>query len=178
MDPAKLSRLVESLLFVSDGPLELERMQQILEVERGDLDAAVAALTESYKNRGISLQRKGEALQLATAPEAAPYVDRLLGIQQSVRLSSAALETLAIVAYRQPITRAAIETVRGVNCDRALSTLQARGLVCEVGRLETIGRPMLFGTTFEFLEYFGLESLEQLPPLEKVVASPFQGGLG
>jgi segregation and condensation protein B len=168
MDQDKLCRLVESLLFVSDGPLELTRIQQILEIEREELDNAVATLARSYENRGIALQRKGDALQLASAPEAAPYVDKLLGVQQSVKLSTAALETLAIVAYRQPITRAAIEAIRGVNSERALGTLQARGLVCEVGRLETIGRPMLFGTTFEFLEYFGLRSLEELPPLEIV----------
>ncbi len=175
----ELSGLIESLLFVSDGPLEIAKIQQILEAERGEIDEAITGLAESYKDRGICLQRKGDSVQLATAPEAGPYVDKLLGVQQSVKLSPAALETLAIVAYRQPITRSSIESVRGVNCDRAVSTLQARGLICEVGRMESIGRPVLFGTTFEFLQYFGLETLDQLPPLEEPKSHlPLGEGLG
>ncbi|MCL5264824.1 MAG: SMC-Scp complex subunit ScpB [Chloroflexi bacterium] len=166
MEPKNLRNAVESLVFASDGPLELSRLQRILEIERDELEQAIAALAEEYAERGIRLQRHGDSLQMVSAPETTPYLEKLLGVQQSVRLSRAALETLAIVAYHQPITRPAIETVRGVNCDRALSALQARGLIREVGRLETAGRPILFGTTFEFLQYFGLESLDQLPPLE------------
>jgi segregation and condensation protein B len=99
-------------------------------------------------------------------PEAAPYIEKLLGLQRTGRLSAAAFETLALVAYRQPITRAAIEAVRGVNSDGVLRTLLSHGLIEEVGRLEQLGRPILYGTTFAFLQQFGLESLRDLPPLE------------
>jgi segregation and condensation protein B len=109
------------------------------------------------------LQRQGDGLQLVTHPRAAAVVQRFLGLETSARLSTAALETLAIVAYRQPVTRAHIEAIRGVNPDYALATLTARGLVEEVGRLNAVGRPALFGTTFEFLRAFGLRSLDDLP---------------
>lgn len=165
MEQPGLPQLVESLLFVSGEPLEVRRLQQLLEVEREPLEQAIEALAQQCQSRGLRLQRNGEALQLVTAPEAAPFVEKLLGFPGSAKLSPAALETLAVIAYEQPVTRARIEAIRGVNCDRALATLQARGLICEVGRLETVGRPVLFGTTFEFLQYFGLEAVDQLPPL-------------
>lgn len=123
------------------------------------------ALAVQLADRGIRLQRHGDQVQLVTAPEAAPAVERFLGLEGAVRLSSAALETLAVIAYRQPVTRAQIEQVRGVSADRAIATLLAHGLIEEVGRLETVGRPALFGTTVEFLEHFGLQSLADLPPL-------------
>lgn len=165
MKRAGLPQLLESLLFVSDGPAEVQRLEQVLEIEREELEQAIEALAEQCRSRGVRLQRHRDALQLVTAPEAAPYVEKLLGSQGNAKLSTAALETLAIVAYEQPVTRARIEAIRGVNCDRALATLQARNLICEVGRLETVGRPVLFGTTFEFMEYFGLESMDQLPSI-------------
>jgi segregation and condensation protein B len=112
------------------------------------------------------LQRKGDRVQLASAPEAAPYIERFLGLDLTARLSPAALEVLAIVAYRQPITRAQIEAVRGVSCDAVLRTLVSRGLLEEVGRLEQAGRPILYGTTFQFLQHFGLNTLSDLPPLK------------
>lgn len=164
-----LQVLLESLLFVSDGPVTLRRLAQVLDATVEELEEAAQGLARACRDRGIRLQRHGESLQLVTAPEASAYVERLLGSQQTGKLSPAALETLAIIAYQQPVTRSTIEAIRGVNSDRVLSTLEARGLVCEVGRQETVGRPVLFGTTFEFLQYFGLESLEQLPPLEKKV---------
>lgn len=123
------------------------------------------ALAVQLADRGIRLQRHGDQVQLVTAPEAAAAVERFLGLEGAVRLSSAALETLAVIAYRQPVTRAQIEQVRGVSADRAIATLLAHGLIEEVGRLETVGRPALFGTTVEFLEHFGLQSLADLPPL-------------
>ncbi|MBI4321539.1 MAG: SMC-Scp complex subunit ScpB [Chloroflexi bacterium] len=172
MELDQLCCLVESLLFASDGPIEVSRLQQVLEVEKDQLDQALEVMAAQSHARGIRLQRLGQAVQVVTAPEAAPYVEKLLGVQQNGRLSPAAIETLAIVAYQQPITRAGIEAVRGVNSDRALTTLQARGLVAEVGRLDTVGRPMLFGTTFEFLQCFGLDSLDQLPPLQEEGVSP------
>jgi segregation and condensation protein B len=118
------------------------------------------------ENRGVRLQRKGDKVQLVTRPETAAYVERFMGLEHTGRLSQAALETLAIIAYRQPCTRAQIEVVRGVNCDGVLSTLLTKGLIEEMGRLETVGHPFLYGTTFAFLQHFGLKGLGDLPPLE------------
>ena len=157
--------LLETLLFVADGPVDLTRLQRALDVDRPTLEAALASLTATYQRRGVRIQRKGDDVTLVSAPEAAECVERFLGLADSGRLSAAAMETLAIVAYRQPVTRTQIEAIRGVNADYALRALMARNLVQEVGRLETVGRPAIFGTTFEFLQYFGLESLDQLPDI-------------
>ena len=165
--PEDLETLLESLLFVSDGPVTIRRLAQVLEVNEEGVKQAMASLAQTYQGRGIRLLRHGDSLQMVTAPNAGPYVERLLGMEQSSKLSTAALETLSIIAYQQPVTRATVESIRGVNSDRAIATLLARGLVCEVGRMETVGRPILVGTTVDFLQYFGLEDLAQLPPLER-----------
>jgi segregation and condensation protein B len=123
-------------------------------------------LSEDYAKRGLRLQRKGNRVQLVSAPQAAPYIERFLGLSLSGKLSVAALETLAIIAYKQPVTRPQIEAIRGVSSDGVLRTLISKGLIEEVGRLETVGHPVLFGTTFEFLQYFGLDSLDGLPSLD------------
>jgi segregation and condensation protein B len=164
---ADLPMLLESLLFVAAEPTPISRLAQTLEVSDEDIEAALSelAMTYSQNRRGLRLQWKKGRVQLASAPEAAPLIERFLGLELSSKLSSAALETLAVIAYRQPLTRADIEAVRGVNCEGVLRTLVARGLVEVVGRLEQAGRPILYGTTFQFLQYFGLESLEALPPL-------------
>lgn len=163
MDPAAQ---VEALLFVADEPTTVQRLAEVLERPRPVVEAALADLRQILRGRGIRLQRKGDRVQLVTAPELAPLVERFLGLEYSGRLSTAALETLAIVAYRQPITRAQIEAIRGVNCDGVLRTLLRRGLIQEVGRLEQVGRPIVYGTTMEFLQYFGLEDWRDLPPLD------------
>ena len=131
-----------------------------------EVEEALEQLKEEFQNRGLRLQRHGKKVQLVSAPELTDYIERLLGLSISGRLSTAALETLAIVAYRQPITRPDIEAIRGVNSDGVLRTLLSKGLVEEVGRLDTVGHPMLFGTTFEFLRFFGLEELKDLPELK------------
>ena len=156
---------IEALLFVAEKPVAVAALANMLEASQDDVRAALHTLEQSLAGRGIRLMRTGESYQLTTAPEYAADVERFLGVQLGSKLSTAALETLAIIAYRQPLTRAAIEAIRGVNADRALATLLGRGLVTEVGRLETVGRPVLFGTTPEFLQFFGIASLEQLPPL-------------
>ena len=115
----------------------------------------------------MRLQRSGNRVQLVTAPELAPSVERFLGLEARARLSRAALETLAIIAYRQPITRPKIESIRGVGSDSVLRTLLSVGLIEEVGRAPTVGRPILYSTTFEFLQHFGLRSLEELPALDE-----------
>ena len=163
----ELPRLIESLLFVAGSPTAVGRLAQVFRVDEPTVEAALSRLAASYvsEHRGLTLQRKGDHVQLTTVPEAGPHIERFLGLDLTTRLSQAALESLALVAYRQPITRAQIEAIRGVNCDGVLRTLLARGLVEPVGRLEQAGRPFLYGTTFQFLQYFGLDSLEQLPSL-------------
>ncbi len=162
----ELKRSVESVLFVAEEPVRVEQLAAALEAPADLVEAALAALEQEYQGRGIRLQRHGPRVQLVSAPEAAPLVRRFLGLEQTSKLSPAALEALAIVAYRQPVTRAELEAVRGVNSDSVLRTLVGRGLIEEVGRLEQAGRPFLYGTTFLFLQHFGLQSLDQLRPLE------------
>lgn len=158
--------LVESLLFVADGPVTISQLATVLEMEEAAIEEILEQLSREYEQRGFRLQRLGNRVQMVSAPEAAPYIQRFLGLEITDRLSPAALETLAIVAYRQPITRAQIESIRGVSSDSVLRTLMRKGLIEEVGRLEQVGRPILYGTTMEFLQHFGLQSLDDLPPLE------------
>lgn len=158
--------LVESLLFVADEPVHVERLATVLGVDIEQVETALHDLAHLYDGRGIRIQRKGQQAQMVTAPESAEYVRRFLGLDLNGKLTPAALETLAIIAYRQPVTRAQIESIRGVNSDSVLRTLINRGLIEEQGRLEQAGRPIVYGTTFEFLQQFGLLSLDQLPPLE------------
>lgn len=165
VSPDTLVEHLVALLFVSDRPLAVQTAAAVLEVSPDHLEQAIALL-QADPPRGLILQRNNGHIQLATAPGSARYVQRLLGLPSHARLSGPALEVLAIVAYRQPVTRMEIEAIRGVNSDRVLATLQARGLIEEVGRGETVGRPVLFGTTLAFLEMMGLSSLEELPPLE------------
>jgi segregation and condensation protein B len=162
---AELVAHLTALLFVADEPLDLASLARVLEVRPVALEWAADALAERPP-AGLILQRDGKRLQLATDPAAAHYVRRLKGQSEAQRLSRAALEVLTVVAYRQPTTRVEIEAVRGVNSDHALDTLLSRGLVAELGRRDSIGRPMLFGTTLEFLRLAGLRSLGELPPLE------------
>lgn len=159
----ELESLIESLLFVADRPVTVENLAAALEVSGEEVESALEGLAARYAERGIRLQRHGDRLQLVSAPEAGPYVERFLGLEASSRLSSAALETLSIVAYRQPVTRAQIEAIRGVNSDGVLRSLVRRGLLEETGRVEAVGRPILYGTTFEFLQQFGLQGTDDLP---------------
>ena len=161
-----LPAAIEGLLFVADSPVSVGRLAEALEVTPAQVEHALAELENDSAHRGMRLQRAGNRVQLVTAPELAPSVERFLGLEARTRLSRAALETLSIVAYRQPITRPEIESVRGVGSDSVLRTLLSVGLIEEVGRAVTVGRPILYGTTFEFLQHFGLCRLEELPPLE------------
>lgn len=157
--------IIESLLFVAGRPLTRAELRKLLEVDEELLVTALEWLAESLRQggRGIRLQLLGEQVQLVTAPENARYVAALLGLPMTAKLTSAALETLAVISYRQPITRSQIEAIRGVNSDRALASLLQYGLVAEIGRAQTVGRPALFATTPEFLQFFGLSRLEELP---------------
>ena len=164
----QLGAAIESLLFVSGRPLQRVELRKLLGIDETRLTEVLQGLENDLasQERGVRLQRLGEQVQLVTAPENARYVAALLGLPMTARLTPAALETLAVIAYRQPITRSQIESVRGVNSDRALASLIQHGLVVEVGRAQTVGRPALFATTAEFLQQFGLTSLEQLPHIE------------
>jgi segregation and condensation protein B len=143
-------------------------LAEALQVTPGQVEHALDDLETTYAERGLRLQRAGSRVQLITAPEMAPSIERFLGLEVRTRLSRAAVETLAIIAYRQPITRPEIEAIRGVGSDSVLRTLVSLGLIDEVGRAPTVGHPILYGTTFEFLQHFGLRSLEEMPPLEEV----------
>jgi len=158
--------VLEAVLFVADGPVAIADLAKVMKTEPEVITEALDRLSDRLRSRGIRLQSDGDRVRLASAPEAAPYLEEFLGVVAASRLSNAALETLAIVAYHQPVTRARIEAVRGVNCDGVLRTLVARNLLQSVGRLEQAGRPLLYGTTFEFLDHFGLHSVDELPPIE------------
>ena len=132
----------------------------------------MAELADYYQRslRGVRLQRFNDKVQLVSAPAAAPFIETFLNLDNTTRLSTPALETLAVIAYRQPVTRAQIEAVRGVDCSGVLRSLMQRGLVAEVGRMEGIGRPILYGVTELFMQHFGLMGIEELPPLEETEA--------
>jgi len=161
----KVKLAVESLLFVAQEPVDVAVLARSLHLKDGEVLAAIESLAEDCRQRGVRIQTSGNLVQMATAPEAARYVENFLNMDYHQRLSTAGLETLAIVAYRQPITRAGIEAIRGVNSDGAVATLLARDLIEETGRARTPGRPALLGTTVRFLEHFGLEKPSDLPPL-------------
>ena len=156
---------LESLLFVASGPTPISRLARVLDLTPAQTEALLLRLDESLIGRGLCLQWNAHQVQLTTAPEAGALVERFLGLESVTRLSQAALEVLAIVAYQQPVIRPQIDQLRGVNSDGALRTLLGKGLIQELGRQETPGRPILYGTTPEFLQHFGLRSLAQLPPL-------------
>ena len=162
----QLVKIIEGLLFIAPEPVSINYLASVVNCSAGRLEQSLQQLKEDSQNRGIRLQRQGNKVQLVSAPELTDYIEQFLGLTASGKLSTPALETLAIVAYRQPITRPQIEAIRGVNSDGVLRTLISKGLVEEVGRLESVGHPALFGTTFEFLRYFGVESMDDLPELE------------
>jgi segregation and condensation protein B len=167
---AQIATAIESVLFVSGRPLERTELRKLLDIDDERLTQGLYTLEHELEShaRGIRLQRLGTQVQLVTAPEHARFIAALLGLPMTARLTTAAMETLSVIAYRQPVTRAQIETIRGVNSDRALASLIQHALVTEVGRAQTVGRPTLFATTPEFLQQFGLTSLDQLPQVELV----------
>ncbi len=165
------SRL-EALLFVSAGPVDASHLGSALGVTAKDVERALEELRLELQNRGVRLEHHRAGYQLTSAPQAAAEVERLLNLETTSRLTRAALEVLAIIAYEQPVTRPHIDSIRGVNSDSALQTLLRYGLIEETGRSEGPGRPILYATTSEFLQHFGLGSLEQMPPLAPVQMPP------
>lgn len=176
LDTDALRSALESVLYVAGRPLQYSELRKLLLVDDKRLREGLLALQRECDEhkRGIRLQRMEDQVQFVSAPENARFVAALLGLPTQTKLTTASLETLAVVAYRQPITRSQIEAIRGVNSDRALASLLQHGLVIEVGRASTVGRPALFGTTPEFLQHFGLGSLEALPKPEVPVADAIE----
>ena len=171
MELEEYKAIVEGLLFASgDEGLTRKKIGTLLEISQKELNDILEDLKQDYQSshRGITIMDSHGVLHLTTKPEHASYYKRLIDSPGNTRLSQAALETLAIVAYQQPITRIEIDDLRGVKSDRAVQTLVTRGLIEEKGRKEAIGRPVLFGTTKDFLIYFGLTSLSELPPLSEL----------
>lgn len=168
MEQAELPKIVEAILFVSGEPVELEALERALEVTTLELSAALDELESGYdrERRGLRLLRFGGHVQLGTRSDYAPYIEKLLQPVQKQTLSQAVMETLAVIAYKQPVTRGEIEAVRGVKCDYSVQSLMNKRLICEVGRKETLGRPILYGTTDEFLRHFGISSLAELPTVD------------
>lgn len=167
-----LEALVESILFVASGPISVGRIARTLDITPAVAHKLLTDLENDYAGRGLRLQWQGNDVQITTAPEAGAIVERFLGLESTSRLSQAALEVLSIVAYMQPVTRPDIDDIRGVNSDGALRTLLSKGLLEEVGRMDTPGRPILYGTTPQFLQAFGLASVEEMPPLPEREAEP------
>jgi len=163
--------IIESLLFVSGEPLNIKEIASIIECSVKFAEELLAEFSEFYneERRGIKLIRINDSYQLVTKEENSTYVQKLLKTNSRQSLSQAALETLAIIAYNQPITRISIDEIRGVKSDRAVQTLVERNLIKDVGRLEVAGRPILYTTTEEFLKYFGLTNIGEMPSLEEIL---------
>ena len=160
-----LSAIIEAILFVSGDPVRVDALAHAMNLTTSELNAALAALSDhlALENRGIQLNRSGETVFLSICPKYAKPVEDFLQPLQKQPLSQAVLETLSIIAYRQPVTKGDIEAVRGVKCDYSVQSLLNKGFIEEVGRRETLGRPILYGTTDKFLQHFGLETLNDLP---------------
>jgi segregation and condensation protein B len=171
MDIEKVKSILESLLFVNERPIQLTEISRILELKNKEIKQAFEILKDEYKNRdsGIAIVSVAGGYQMCSAPFNEPWIKKMYSHQNKQKLSTASLETLAIIAYKQPITRVEIEEIRGVNVDGVVRKLGELGLVKTAGRKEVVGKPFLYITTRKFLEYFGINSLEDLPNLEEFV---------
>lgn len=169
-----LAAQLEALLYAAGEPATLAALTTALDATPSEVEAALEELTSLYAVRGIRVQRNGNRVQLVTAPEIAERVQKFLGLEEINRLSSAAMETLAIIAYNQPVTKPQLEMIRGVNCDGVIQTLSTRNLIQELGRADTVGHPMRYGVSFDFLQYFGLRGVHDLPPVENLDTLPVE----
>lgn len=167
MDKKEVKGIIEAILFASGDPVNIRDLCSILNMERKDVTLIIKEMGDWYnfERRGIQLIEAQGYYQLSTRPEYCDYIQKLYSPQKKQGLSQAALETLAIIAYKQPITRAEVDSIRGVQSETAISTLVERRLVQEVDRLDTIGRPIVYGTTTDFLKYFGLNNVRELPEI-------------
>jgi segregation and condensation protein B len=163
-----LKSVLESLLFVAEKPVSTKELAGVTGNMVIDVQTTLREIEKDYGDRGIRLVRKGEYFSFVSASENAKQVSALLNEELRHDLSQAALETLAIITYKQPLTRMEIEEIRGVNTDQIVRSLMIRGLITEVGRKETVGKPILYGTTMEFVQYFGLDTEEKLPKIDEL----------
>ncbi|KGG81394.1 segregation and condensation protein B [Caloranaerobacter azorensis H53214] len=168
MDKREIKSIIEALLFTWGDPLSLKDISSIIGISKEDVYNIINEMIEefNYNRRGVQIVQFNDKYQLSTRPEHHEWISKLYTPKTSKGLSNAALETLSIIAYKQPITKTEIEAIRGVKCDKALNTLLDKKLIKEVGRLEKTGRPILYGTTDEFLLQFGLKSIDELPELK------------
>ena len=174
--PEDLRMTIEALLLIAESPPTPRLLAQATGAAMPAVEAALAEI-EADTSRGVRLRRHEDTVALVSAPEAAPYVERLLGLDTPPRLSRAALETLAIIAYHQPVSREQIERVRGVGATGVIRSLRARDLIAPSGRLDTIGQPLLWSVTPRFLDHFGMSTLAQLPPLADIEPPAQQAAL-
>lgn len=163
-----LTAIIEAILFVSGDPVRVDVLAHAMNLTVFELEAALSELQDhlSLENRGIQLNRSGDTVFLSICPKYAPQVELFLQPIQKQPLSQAVLETLSIIAYRQPVTKGDIEGVRGVKCDYSVQALLNRGFIEECGRRETLGRPILYRTTDKFLQHFGIQTLAELPSVD------------
>ena len=168
MEPNEIPQILEAILFVAGEPVAVADLAQALEVSEMEIMHAVEALERECERRGVTVHRYGDHLRMETRPEYAPYVERLLQPVQRQTLSQTAMETLAVIAYRQPVTKGEVEQVRGDKFDDSVQSLLHKGLIREAGRKEALGRPILYATTDRFLEHFGISDIRELPPLPDV----------
>lgn len=162
-----LSVKLEAMLFVAAEPVTTAQLSAALDVAPSVIERGLNELDAALATRGLRLQRNAGRFQLTTAPQLAELIERFLGLEATTHLSRAALETLAIIAYQQPVTRPQIDSIRGVNSDSMMKSLLHKGLILESGRADGPGRPILYSTTPEFLQHFGLNSILEMPPLAK-----------
>lgn len=162
-----LSVKLEAMLFVAAEPVATAQLATALDVAPSVIERGLNELDAALSGRGLRLQRYAGRVQLTTAPQLAELIERFLGLEATTHLSRAALETLAIIAYQQPVTRPQIDSIRGVNSDSMMKSLLHKGLILETGRADGPGRPILYSTTPEFLQHFGLNSILEMPPLAK-----------
>lgn len=161
---------LESMMFVWGKPLDVKEAAEVFNVDKGEIYGYFKELQEEYERegRGIVIREVNKSFQFVTRPENIGYIESLCTPVKRKRLSQSALEVLAIVAYKQPVTKGEIEAIRGIKCDRVIEGLSRKNLVGELGRSDAVGRPVLYGTTDEFLKQFGFESLKELPDIEDI----------
>ena len=179
MERKKIEAIIEGVLFAAGSEVAADKLCEILETDKPTIRALLSGMMDEYdyNRRGIHIIQVGDAYQMCTRPEYADYIGRLAEPQRAQALSAAALETLAVIAYRQPVTRPTIEAIRGLNCDKPIDKLLERGLIEERGRLNAPGKPILFGVTPEFMRAFGIAELSELPDFETGGGAGDDGGL-
>lgn len=162
----ELKASLEALLFIAPDAVTPAQLASVLEISVSEVEKGLDLLAVDYQDRGLRIQRHAGRIQLTTSPEMTDKVERFLGLEITSHLSRAALESLAIVAYQQPVTRPQVDSIRGVNSDGVMKSLLHKGLIQDIGRAEGPGRPILYCTTPDFLQQFGIDSLDELPPIE------------